>query len=291
MAKESAVVKVDFKKLTEHILDSYLNSDPEANADVLNLLDESISVIGTGKQEFFRNLQEFSQAFVFDVGQREKIRFTWSDFALEEQKLDEEHMLVYGSVLILGTFPDGNTSIKMDSRFTILYGVVDGVWKVLHIHHSVPDKDQLQGEEFPKTLGRQVDAMYEIIAASNMGTWNIYLLDGKAPRMEADDLMLGLLGVADKNLTPEEVYDAWFANIVPDSLPSVLRSVEKMKEEGRDENTYLWRHPVLGERYVRCGGTGKPVEGGFCFVGIITTLMRWCASKSRRTRHWRSRSR
>ena len=113
----------------------------------------------------------------------------------------------------------------------------------------------------------KLDAMHEIIAASKMGTWNIYLLDGQAPKMEADDLMLGLLGVEGKQLSPEQTYDAWFANISPGSLESVLRSVEKMKSEGRDENTYLWNHPVLGERYVRCGGTAKPVEGGFVLRG------------------------
>ena len=539
MAKEPAVAGVDFEKLTEHILSSYLDADSKANTEVLNLLDEDMSVIGTGKQEFFRNLQEFSQAFVFEMEQREKIRFTWTDLEMEEQKLDDTHVLVYGSVLILGTLPDGNVNIGMDSRFTILYGLEDGAWKVLHIHHSVPDKDQMQDEEFPRTLGRQVeesqsmvaaltadylnvyviepemdrgsilkldgyvidgiheapenfsysqmlrryaadrvcdedrdgflqillpdaltkifadgrerlelnyrvpvddglehysglcarisknteplkliagfrntedaisvksrtrtegmysayealsdlylamfrinikentyasiktteavlkytipnsnrydenlkaiitaladeeslgpasefldlstiekrmqgkkhicvhfngrvaglcrlhlireasdaegelsyvilavevldevtksyeklDEMHDIIAASGMGTWSIYLIDGQAPRMEANDLMLGLLGVADENLTPEEIYDAWFTNIVPESLQSVLCSVEKMKEDGRDENTYLWKHPVLGERYVRCGGTAKPVEGGFVLRG------------------------
>ena len=113
----------------------------------------------------------------------------------------------------------------------------------------------------------KLNAMHEIIAASRMATWNIYLLDGKAPRMEADHLMLELLGVAEKERTPEQVYDAWFTNISPSSLQSVLHSVEKMKKEGRDENTYLWNHPVLGERYVRCGGTAKPVEGGFVLRG------------------------
>lgn len=113
----------------------------------------------------------------------------------------------------------------------------------------------------------KLDAMREIIAASEMGTWNIYLLDGKTPRLEADDLMLELLGLTGKKLTPEEVYDVWFENIAPASLPSVLNSVEKMKNEGRDENTYLWKHPVLGERYVRCGGTSKSVEGGFVLRG------------------------
>ena len=539
MANEPTAAGIDFKEFTEHILNSYLSSDSKANAEVLNLLDKSMSVIGTGKQEFFRNLQEFSQAFVFEAKQREKIHLTWEDLALEEQKLDEEHVLVYGSVLVIGTFPNGNASIRMDSRFTILYGLTDGTWKVLHIHHSVPDKDQMPDEEFPRTLGQQVEEsqsmvaaltadylnvyviepdmdkgsilkldgyevpgiherpknfsysemlrkyaddrvcdedrngflqiflpkalteifadgrerlelnyrvpingtlehysalciriskgteplkliagfrstedaitiqnktrkegmysayeavsdlylamfrinikentyasikttgaiqeyaipgsnrydenlkavitaladeeslspalefldlstietrmqgkkhifvrfngrvaglcrlhlireasdteaklshvvlavetldevaesyeklneMHEIIAASKMGIWSIYLIDGQPPKMEANDLMRGLLGIADKNLTPEEVYDAWFANIIPDSLPSVLRSVEKMKEGEYDENTYLWEHPVLGERYVRCGGTAKTVEGGFVLRG------------------------
>ena len=278
MTKEPITRDVDFRQLTEHILNSYLNANSEEGMEVLKLLDESMSVIGTGKQEFFRNLQEFSQAFESDLEQRRKVQFKWTDFRLEEQKIDEDHTLVYGSVLILGSFSDGDLYIRMDSRFTILYGFVDGIWKVLHIHHSVPDKEQMQNEEFPWTLGQQIremarekeeelEEMHEILAASRMATWSIVLLDGQAPRMEADDLMLELLGVAGKKLTPEEVYDAWFSNITPASLQSVLNSVEKMKNEGRDENTYLWKHPVLGERYVRCGGTAKPVEGGFVLRG------------------------
>ncbi len=124
---------------------------------------------------------------------------------------------------------------------------------------------------------QKLEEMNEIFAASKMGTWNIYLLDGKAPRMEADDLMMELLGVSGKKLTPEEVYDAWFTNIVPASLPSVLQSIEKMKKEGRDENTYIWKHPILGNRYVRCGGTAKAVEGGFALRGYhydVDTMIR-----------------
>ncbi len=258
---------VNFKELTEHILRSYLDSTSGEDMEILNLMDENLSVIGTGRQEFFRNLQEFSQAFASEVEQRGKVQFQWKNFQMEEQKIDEDHMLVYGSVLILGAYSSENICIRMDTRFTLLYGFMDGVWKALHIHHSVPDKEQMQNEEFPRTLGRQIDEMQDILAASRMATWNIYLIDGKAPRMEADQLMLELLGVAGRKLTPEEVYDAWFSNIVPESLPSVLESVEKMKEKGRDENTYLWKHPVLGERYVRCGGTARKVEGGVVLRG------------------------
>ncbi len=539
MAKESTTAEVNFKELTEHILNSYLNSRSEEDMEVLNLLDESMSVIGTGRQEFYRNLQEFTQAFIFEMEQREKIRFKWKDFEIHEHRIDEEHVLVYGTVLILGAFTGGDVCIKMDSRFTILYGLVNGIWKVQHIHHSIPDKEQLLDEEFPRTMGRQIeesqsmiaaltadylnvyviepeidqgtvlkldgyvveginetprsftysemlrryasdrvcdedraeflqivlpetliksfadgrerlelnyrvpaegglehysglyirisreteplkliagfrstediitiqsktrregmysayeavsdlylamfrinikentyasiktteavrkytipgsdrydenlkaimtaladeaslasalefldrntieermqgrkhifiyfngkiaglsklhliregsdtegnlshvilavevleeaaksyeklDAMHEIFAASKMGTWSIYLPDGKAPRLEADDLMLELLGVADQHLTPEEVYDAWFDNITPDAVQTVLDCIDRLKKGVRDEITYLWRHPVLGERYVRCGGTAKPAEGGFVLRG------------------------
>ncbi len=413
---------MDFKKLTKHILRSYLDCSSEEDMDVLALLDENMSVIGTGKQEFFHNLQEFSQAFVFDVKQRENVRFQWKDFQIEEQVLDETHVLVYGTVLILGSFSSGYVCINMDTRFSILYGRVDGAWKVLHIHHSIPDKEQMENEEFPRALGqrieetqhmvmalaadyiavymiepgndkafvvkldraiaekmetipdgfcysqmfrsyaethvydedresfldvvlpeallqrfqgerekfelnyrvlsqgkqchysglfirisnpgeelkliagfrniedivnlqqqarekeksqqkeieegyRKLDEMRDIFAASQMGTWSIYYLDGKEPAMEADDRMKELLGVAGKDLTEEEVFDAWFSNVTPGALPAVLACVEKMKTGNRDEVTYLWKHPTLGERYVRCGGTAKKLADGFVLRG------------------------
>ncbi len=85
--------------------------------------------------------------------------------------------------------------------------------------------------------------------------------------MEGDDLMLSLLGVEEEGLSPEELYNAWFSNIVPSYVQSVLDSVEKMEMVGSDENTYLWKHPTLGERYVRCGGTARAIEGGYVLRG------------------------
>ena len=109
--------------------------------------------------------------------------------------------------------------------------------------------------------------MKDILEASEMGTWKIFLLDGKDPQMEADELMKDLLGIKGKTLSKEETYKAWFDNILPDAVPSVLSSVAKMEEEGFDENTYLWKHPTLGERYVRCGGTAIKAEGGYILRG------------------------
>ncbi len=114
---------------------------------------------------------------------------------------------------------------------------------------------------------QELAEMREIFAASGMGSWSIYLLEGKAPTMVPDDLMRELLGIEDEDLTPEEIYDLWFSRIAPSCVQSVLDSVEKMKTVGRDENTYLWIHPFLGERYVRCGGTARKVDGGFALRG------------------------
>ena len=131
--------------------------------------------------------------------------------------------------------------------------------------HSVSDKEQLQ--KMAREKDKKLEEMHELLATFRMATWSIILSDGKAPRLEVDDLMLEFLGITDRNLTPEEVYDVWFSNIVPSARQSVVNSIEKMKKKGSDENTYLWKHPVLGERYVRCGGTAKPVKGGFVLRG------------------------
>ena len=120
------------------------------------------------------------------------------------------------------------------------------------------DKDKLISE---------LETMHAIIESAEMGTWQIEMVDGKAGRMFADARMLELLGLkGNDDMTPEQVYAGWFDRIKPEAVDSVLESVEKMKS-GRDENTYLWIHPTLGERYVRCGGTAVVIEGGWLFRG------------------------
>ena len=59
---------------------------------------------------------------------------------------------------------------------------------MLHIHHSIPDKEQLEDEEFPITLGRQVQqarhevealsAGYSIITLINLETDDVELIKG-----------------------------------------------------------------------------------------------------------------
>lgn len=107
----------------------------------------------------------------------------------------------------------------------------------------------------------------DIIASANMGTWRIELVDNEEPRMYVDETMRTLLGIVDREVTPEKTYTDWFSNILPEAVASVLNSVDRMKQGLNDENTYLWKHPVKGVRYVRCGGTAKRIQGGYSLQG------------------------
>ena len=158
-------VMMDFKLLTRQLLETYLGSDTLSDVVIQNFLDSNASIIGTGKQEFFKNIEHFLNSFKFDVEKRKNIHFEFKDLEIEENIVDDQCVFVYGSVQIYGLYDKEVPIMHLDSRFTIIYGVRDGKWKVLHIHHSIPDKEQLEDEEFPISLGKQVQqARHEVEA-------------------------------------------------------------------------------------------------------------------------------
>ena len=181
-------VMQDFKLLTRQLLETYLGSDTLSKVEIQNFLDSNASIIGTGKQEFFKNIEHFLNSFKFDVEKRKNIHFEFKDFDAEEHIVDDQCVFVYGSVQIYGVFENEVTIMHLDSRFTVVYGVRDGKWKVLHIHHSIPDKEQLEGEEFPITSGKQVQqarhevealsAGYSYICLINLETGDVELIKG-----------------------------------------------------------------------------------------------------------------
>lgn len=181
-------VMQDFKLLTRQLLETYLGSDTLSDVAIQDFLDSNVSIIGTGKQEFFKNIEHFLNSFKFDVEKRKNIHFEFKDLEIEENIVDDQCVFVYGSVQIYGLYDKEVPIMHLDSRFTIVYGIRDGKWKVLHIHHSIPDKEQLEDEEFPITLGRQVQqarhevealsAGYSIITLINLETDDVELIKG-----------------------------------------------------------------------------------------------------------------
>ncbi len=127
-------------------------------------------------------------------------------------------------------------------------------------------KEREQQLQLKETYDR-LDEIRDILAASEMGTWHIALVDGKEPRMYADEQMHKLLGIDGQDLSEEETYSAWFDHIEPEVVQDVLDCVQRMEDGERDEVTYPWNHPTLGRRYVRCGGTAQPIEGGYLLRG------------------------
>ena len=146
----------DFKKLTEQFLKIYINAESVNELGLENYFDENISLIGTGKHELFTNLHEFLESFKFDVKRRGKIRIEIQNLHQEEERLDDDHVLAHGTVDFVGLFKDGSICFKMETRFTIIYKWTNGKWLVQHLHQSTPDLEQMAGEEFPVTLGKQV---------------------------------------------------------------------------------------------------------------------------------------
>ncbi len=262
MTKELQTVvnqtNVDFKKLTAYILNSYLNSASVEDMKVISLLDDHLSVIGTGKQEFYKTLDEFLQSFIIDVNQREKIHFEWKNFVQEERRLDDHHILVYGKVLILGVYESESVVVNMDTRFTILYGMVDGIWKVLHIHHSVPDKEQMEDEEFPRTLGNQIEESKSVFKVLSRNFKNVYLVNLKKKKAKILKFETTYVKIPVMNEYQEFPYDdlivPWVDTLVHSEDREMLKkalSVENLKTQLSEHDEYVGNYRSIANNEVR----------------------------------------
>ena len=174
----------DFKKLTEQLFEIYINAESINDFDIENYFDENISLIGTGKHELFTNLHEFLESFKFDVKRRDKIRIEVGNLHQEEERLDDDHVLAHGTVDFIGLFKDGSICFKMETRFTIIYKWTNGKWLVQHLHQSTPDLEQMAGEEFPVTLGKQMQRTRQAFYALGTAYYLILRLDLKTKRVE-----------------------------------------------------------------------------------------------------------
>ena len=125
---------------------------------------------------------------------------------------------------------------------------------------------------------RELEDTESILSCAGVGTWHINLFDQEKPSMKASAKMLELLGITDEELPGEMLYERWHEGIKPSSLASVENSVAEMLRGEASENTYVWIHPKLGERYVRCGGTAQYIEGkGYILRGYhsdVTDMMK-----------------
>ena len=175
---------IEFKKLTEQLLKIYSNSKSVDDLNIENYFDENISLIGTGKHEIFENLNDFLESFQFDVKRRGQIKIEIRNLKQTEEWLNAEHVLAHGSVDFVGLFEDESICFKMNTRFTIVYKWTGEKWLVQHLHQSVADQEQMDGEEFPLSLGKQVKEAHQALNALSTAYYHVSSLDLKTKRVE-----------------------------------------------------------------------------------------------------------
>ena len=174
----------EFKKLTEQLLKIYSNSKSVDDLNIENYFDENISLIGTGKHEIFENLNDFLESFQFDVKRRGQIKIEIRNLKQTEEWLNAEHVLAHGSVDFVGLFEDESICFKMNTRFTIVYKWTGKKWLVQHLHQSVADQEQMDGEEFPLSLGKQVKEAHQALNALSTAYYHVSSLDLKTKKIE-----------------------------------------------------------------------------------------------------------
>lgn len=132
------------------------------------------------------------------------------------------------------------------------------LWCIRDIHEQ-KEKEIAYEKELYET--------HNILSISDIGIWQILMIDGKKPRLKVDAKMRELLSLQDEVVDEEEIYEAWYSRIKPGYEESVNNSVAAMMTGVRDENTYIWIDPILGEQYVRCGGVGERIHNGWLLKG------------------------
>ena len=256
----------DFKKLTEQLLKIYINAKSVDDFGIENYFDENISLIGTGKHELFTNLHEFLESFKVDVKRRGKIRIEIQNLHQEEEWLDDDHVLAHGTVDFTGLFKDGSVCFEMETRFTIIYKWTNGKWLVQHLHQSIPDLEQMDGEEFPVTLGKQVKKTRQAVHALGTAYYHISRLNLKTKKIElvkrSRKMYLDIKdNTADWNPQFETIKDIIAEPFVQkyidffdiQTMPARLHNKESMSSEFKKKNGSWFLSMVVPQSYDKNG--------------------------------------
>lgn len=113
------------------------------------IVDNRISIIGTGAHEISRNAQEFMIAL------KKEEEFWNGTFIIEDEwyqatRLSENLFLVIGEIKACQDSED-KLIYSFSSRVTFIVEYINH-WKLIHVHQSVPDYNQGDDEFFPHRM-------------------------------------------------------------------------------------------------------------------------------------------
>lgn len=123
------------------------------NRDLLKMtsvFDDNASYIGTGDGEICYSLEQVRTAI---LGETEEWNghFTIDDQWYEVRVMSDEFVVVFGG-FDAHEASDNPLVAAMHTRFSLTLRVSGDTFKIIHLHHSVPNFEQLEGEFFPKTI-------------------------------------------------------------------------------------------------------------------------------------------
>ncbi len=147
---------MDFCKRTEELWKIYFSAEEEDVQKALECIDENCVIIGTGTHEYYLGLEEFLPEMGRELKERSDISFHFKNFWCQQVEIVPDACLVYGGIHIWWESSDREICIDMDSRFSVVYRRMGEQWKIVHIHQSMPNREQMRGEYYPKTLVEQV---------------------------------------------------------------------------------------------------------------------------------------
>lgn len=151
---------MDFSKLTEDLWRSFFSNEWEkAKKMIVEWVAPECMIIGTGDHEFYTELDGFLNSFDDEMADRNDVEFHFKNIWCEPVMLDSESCFVYGKFCVLGESTDNSVMINMDSRFTFLFHRINDKWRIVHIHQSLPNEEQGEGEYYPKTLLKRVQEL------------------------------------------------------------------------------------------------------------------------------------
>ncbi|WP_343210103.1 diguanylate cyclase [Anaerolentibacter hominis] len=159
-------IEQHLQEITKQLWHTYL-LDPTAESyeNLLTICCEDITMIGTGRHEIYRTMEEIAGYLGRNQQEAAHIRFELMDEWYETQMIRDDVGLVIGGIWVRErSETSGGSLIEMDTRFSLLYAKdSDGCWKLEHLHHSMPYFDQEQNEYYPKALSTKVREALELV--------------------------------------------------------------------------------------------------------------------------------
>lgn len=152
----------DLCDLTKRMWYAYILGEEKKEIDNIgNMCTPDCVIIGTGKHEIYTDMEEFKAALQLEMVRRRDIRLQLKDFWCEERPITAETSFVFGGIYIWWESDDKKIYINMENRFSILYKKENDSWKIVHIHLSMPNLEQAEGEYYPKTMADHMKETYE----------------------------------------------------------------------------------------------------------------------------------